>query len=241
MNCLVTGGNGFIGRHVVHELLKRGFKVTVYDIDPNNEYESALSINYICDDILNLPRLREACSTADMIFHLAGLLGTAELFQIPREAIETNIIGALNVITAVDDTRKRTRIFFPTKPTHWNNIYSLTAQAVEKLGHTYRENRGLDIRILRLFDVYGPHQRLFPVRKAVPYFVFAALENRPLSIFGDGTKLVNLLYAEDVAKAIVDYLIKNGFVTETFELSGHEISLEELHTRLYRGQMQTQI
>lgn len=228
MNCLVTGGNGFIGRHVVNELLKRGFKVAVYDIDPNDEYDGSFSINYICDDILNLPKLREACMSADMIFHLSGLLGTAELFQSPREAIETNVIGALNVITAINDSRKRARVFFPAKPNHWNNIYSVTAQAVEKLGHAYREKLRFDIRILRLFNVYGPKQALFPIRKAVPYFVFAALENRPLSVFSPGKQLVELLYVEDIAKAIVDYMMMDNLVTETFELGGYQISVEAL-------------
>ncbi len=232
MNCIVTGGNGFIGHHVVNELLKRGFKVTVYDIDPNNEYDDSLGINYICDDILNLPKLREACASADMIFHLAGLLGTAELFQFPKKAIETNIFGALNVITSINDTRIRTRVFFPAKPNHWNNIYSVTAQAVEKLGHAYREQLGVDIRMLRLFSVYGGHQKVFPIRKAVPYFVFAALENRQVSIFGDGTQLIELLYVEDTAKAIVDYMMIEHFVTETFELSGYQISVELLARRI---------
>lgn len=218
MKCLVTGGEGFIGSHVVSELVKMGFDVVVYDIACDESRNGSVRAKFVQDDIRNFERLSRTIADADYIFHLSGLLGTHELFDTPREAIDVNINGALNILLASRDTGRYQRIFFPTKPNEWNNIYSVTAQAVEKLGHSYRENLGLDVRALRLWNVYGPRQKLLPVRKAVPLFVFQALENRPVEIFGDGTQWIELLYVGDVAKSIVDYMIFDGKVSETFEL-----------------------
>jgi UDP-glucose 4-epimerase len=200
--CIVTGGNGFIGRHVVSELLGRGLDVVIYDSVCGGLTEART----VRDDIRNYQRLAQCLSDADYVFHLSGVLGTSELFDEPRKAIEINILGALNVLEA-SLKRKAIRIFFPTKQNAWNNIYSLTAQAVEKLGHSYHDNFGIDVRILRLPNIYGPRQKISPVRKAIPLFITQALTNRPIEIFGDGNQPVELAYVEDAAKLIVDYMM----------------------------------
>ena len=229
MICVVTGGAGFIGSHVAAELISRHFDVIVFDIA--RQCEQLKGITLVQEDIRNFPRLRATIEAADFVFHLCGILGTRELFDTPREAIDINMNGALNVLLAAKDARKRKRIFFPTKPNEWNNIYSVTSQAVEKLGHAYREYMGLDVRVLRLSNVYGPRQKLFPVRKVIPFFVFQALENRPIEIFGDGTQTLELLYVSDVAKSIVNFVMKAAPVSETFELRAKAVITAEALAR----------
>lgn len=233
VKCIVTGGNGFLGTHVVAELLTRGFGVVVYDIASDEARKGLARVEFIQDDVRNIERLRVVLENADAVFHLSGVLGTEELFDSPEEAIDINIHGALNILLTSSNTGRKKCIFFPTKPNEWNNVYSATSQAVEKLGHAYRESMGLDIRVLRFWNVYGPGQKLFPVRKAVPLFIFSALENKPIEIFGDGTQIVELLYAQDVAKSIVDYVVYDGVVLETYELSsGVRMTVEALARRL---------
>ena len=233
MKCVVTGGNGFIGTHVVTELTARGFDVVAYDIASGELHNKPATVKFIQDDVRNIDRLHAALEDANLVFHLSGILGTDELFDSPREAIDINIHGALNVLLASSNTATEKRIFLPTKPNEWNNVYSVTSQAVEKLGHAYRESMGLDIRVLRLWDVYGPRQKLFPVRKAVPLFIFRALENRPIEIFEDGMQVVELLYVQDVAKSIVDYVVYDGAVSETYELRADtRMTVEALARRI---------
>jgi len=226
---VVTGGNGFIGRHVVYELLSRGFEVVTYDVTSEDKIIGAPQLQCFHGDIRDIERLNLSLSDASFVFHLAGILGTDELFETPREAIDINIGGALNVLLASIDSKPPPRIFLPTKRNEWNNIYSVTAQSVAKLGHAYRENAGLDVRVLSLPNVYGPHQKLFPVRKAVPLFIVQALRNRPLEIFGDGTQPVELVFVEDAAKSIVDYTLCEGPVLATFKLETKKMmSVDEL-------------
>lgn len=233
MKCVVTGGKGFLGTHVVAELVRRGFDVVIYDIAPGESLNKSVRVKFIQDDIRNMDRLRVVLENADAVFHLSGVLGTEELFDSPREAIDINIHGALNILLASSNTETKKRIFFPTKPNEWNNVYSVTSQAVEKLGHAYRESMGLDIRVLRFWSVYGPRQKLFPVRKAVALFIFCALENKPIEIFGDGTQVVELIYVQDVAKSIVDYVDYDGSISETHELSsGIRMTVEALAQQL---------
>ncbi len=182
----------------------------------------------------------EILTLFDELVLMLTWLSTSQVFWVrkssldcPREAIDININGAMNVLLACANSRVPKRVFLPTKPNEWNNIYSMTAQAVEKLGHVYRENSGLDVRVLRLWNVYGPRQRLFPVRKAVPLFIFQALRNRPVEVFGDGSSVVELMFVEDVAKTIADFTLHRGPASDTYEIrSGVQISVDELARRI---------
>lgn len=219
MKCLVTGGNGFIGSHVISELLCRGFEVISYDINFSNRlFNPRLSM--VEGDIRDITKLSEASRCAKFVFHLSGLLGTSELFEHPKQAVDVNINGAINVLD--DAARNTQRCFLPAKPNGANNIYSVTSQAVEKLGHSYRENMKVDVRILRLPNIYGPRQRVRPVRKVVPEFVTRALRDQPIEIFGDGNQLVELEYVTDTARSIVDLMLYDGDFHESLELKANK-------------------
>jgi nucleoside-diphosphate-sugar epimerase len=194
----------------------RGCDVIVFDRAQPYFADKSLGMKFVQDDIRNLQALSYTFSDADLIFHLAGILGTEELFDDPKQAIDINIGGALNVLLA--SKGKPRRVFLPAKPNHWNNIYSVTSQAVEKLGCAYRDNFGLDVRLLQFQNVYGPGQKLFPVRKAVPFFIFRALENQPIEIFGDGSQIMELLHIADAAKIIVEFMLYDGDLAGLYEV-----------------------
>ena len=220
MKCLVTGGCGFIGRHVMRELLARGFEATAYDIVTPDQRSS--SFTHIAGDIRDLPLLAMAIQDCDMIIHLAGLLGTEELFENPGLAIENNILGGMNVILTAVAERRQLRVFIPTKPNEWDNLYSVTSQALEKVGHAYRANYGLDVRVLRFWNVFGPAQQSRNVRKAIPYFISQALSGQPLEIYGDGAQFLRPIFVRDVAKTIVDYMIASERPHQTYEMAGRQ-------------------
>ena len=142
--------------------------------------------------------------------------------------MDINIHGALNVLeTAVQMGVEK--LFCPTKPNEWRNIYSATAQAVEHCSLAFQEAYGLDVRILKLWNVYGSHQKLYPVRKAVPIFIFQALHGLPLEVNGDGSQIVQLMYVDDVAKVIVDFVNLPLEFSEPLEVGfGDKITVKEL-------------
>jgi nucleoside-diphosphate-sugar epimerase len=208
---------GFIGRRVSQELLGCGHEVLIYDSDAGTAADALPGATLVHADVRDRRRLASVVADADWVFHLSGVLGTSELFDDPETAIDVNIKGALNVLLACRGTKVK-RVFLANKPNEWNNIYSVTSQAVEKLGHSFREHMNVDARVLRIWNVYGPRQKLFPIRKVVPHMVMQALRGAPLELFGDGTQMVELLYVDDVARAIVDFLFHAGNVESTYEL-----------------------
>lgn len=224
---LVTGGCGFIGRYVSLELLKRGCLVDIIDLNRDSELES-LGINIIQCDVRNIENYADPSTGYDSIYHLSGLLGTSELFFDPVKAVEVNIIGALKVLLYAQKN-KQIKIFFPSKPNEWNNIYSVTSQAIEKIGLSYKEFYDIDVRILKLWNVYGPFQEAGLVRKAVPTWITNAINNKAIEIYGDGEQLINNIYVIDAAKYIVDYMELNYLPPTPLEIKAvHQLTANDL-------------
>ncbi|MEX0360760.1 MAG: NAD-dependent epimerase/dehydratase family protein [Allomuricauda sp.] len=220
MNCFVTGGLGFLGSHISMELVRQGHNVTIYDIEPEIPKHLG-SCRVINGDVRNYNGLVKGLEGMDIVFHFSGLLGTSELFENPHEAIDTNIKGALNVILACREIGIR-KILFPTKPNEWHNVYSVTSQAVGKLGLSYNEFENFDIRILKFWNIYGPFQKASPVRKAIPTFILQALNNKPVEIFGPGLQPIELIYVDDFSKIVTDFVKeKRVFPNEIVELVSH--------------------
>ncbi|MBO0324293.1 NAD-dependent epimerase/dehydratase family protein [Muricauda sp. CAU 1633] len=217
MNCLITGGLGFLGTHITKELLQRGHTVTVYDIEAAN-FNQSKNCKIVKGDVRDYDHLVSHLDKNDVVFHMSGLLGTSELFENPREAINTNIHGALNVILGCNKVGIK-RILIPTKPNEWHNVYSATSLAIQKLGLSYSEYIDMDIRVLKFWNVYGPYQKTHPIRKAIPLFIIQALENRPIEIFGDGSQEIELIFSKDFSKIAVDFTLYSGKIeNEIYEI-----------------------
>jgi nucleoside-diphosphate-sugar epimerase len=127
------------------------------------------------------------------------------------------------------------RLLYVTKPNVWRNTYSITKVAGEEFVRMYHETAGLDVRIVRPYNVYGPLQHIWRVRKAVPTFILAALMNRPLCLFGDGQQTVDLIHVEDLAKDMVDAMEDGTLGAETLDIgSGRATTVLALAQRIIR-------
>ena len=196
---LVTGGQGFLGHALTKELRARGYQVFTFDTqygDPQFHRHGS---------IVDFESILYAVKDVDIVFHLAALLGTTELLNMNAKAVDVNIKGTVNVFEACYRMGVP-RVFFPTKANIWLNTYSITKEAGEKFAQMYRHVYGLDVRILRWLNAYGPRQKLFPIRKAVPIMILQALNDLPIEIYGDGNQMVELVYIGDVAKVTVAYM-----------------------------------
>ncbi len=137
------------------------------------------------------------------VFHLAGLLGTTELFHRVVEAEMVNVVGLLRILEGMRrcDLEK---ILFTSKPNVWrNNVYTITKENAERYLNMYKEVYGLKTIITRPFNVYGPGEYLNEYRKAISYFIIASLRNEPVEIFGTGEQTMDPIYIDDVVQAIV--------------------------------------
>ncbi|MFT4100998.1 MAG: NAD(P)-dependent oxidoreductase [Burkholderiaceae bacterium] len=199
---LVIGGSGFIGKPICKALAKRGVNVTTYDLS----YVEEAGYSHRRGSITDPVSLDAAMRGTDYVFHIAGVLGTSELIEQSALAVDVNVAGTVHVLDACVKNRVKT-VFYPTKPNTWLNTYSITKRAGEEFCAMYAREHRLDVRILRWLNAYGPGQKAFPVRKAVPVMILQALENRDLQIWGSGEQPVDLIHVEDLARITVDYTL----------------------------------
>lgn len=191
---LVTGGSGFIGQHLIDSLLKKKCQVAVLDRTPKIP---PTKVKIFRGDIRNRMFVKKAIKGIDLVYHLAGVLGTEELNIRSIEATEINVIGTLNVLE--EALLNKTKVLFVSKPNIWLNTYSITKEAGEKFCLMFHKIFGLKTVIVKWFNVYGPDQKHYGVQKAVPTFIVKALKNEPLPIFGNGNQMADFIYVTDTA------------------------------------------
>lgn len=206
MHAVVVGGQGFLGAAVARELLRRGDEVVVADRSASRQACNRLFGRGAVDarhaDIRDPARLRALFRGADEVYNFAGRLGTSELDDDLRAAIEANITGAVNVFEAALFEGVG-RVFYPSKPNVWLNAYTITKVAAEEFAQLFAE-RGLHVCTLRYFNAYGPGQAVAPVRKIIPTFALQAMRGDPIPVYGDGAQTVDMVFAPDLAHITVD-------------------------------------
>jgi len=133
--------------------------------------------------------------------------------------VECNIIGALNVFDAAKIYKKRGLQI--AVGNYWmNNPYSLTKNTCERFALMYNKEHGTDIRIVRGMNVYGERQSHKPVRKIFPNVVIPALLDKPITIYGDGEQVMDLIYAGDVAEILARTLLTKGIPNDIIYEAG---------------------
>jgi UDP-glucose 4-epimerase len=193
MRVLITGGGGFLGRALVARLTESGHETTSWDL-PSRD-------------------IREPCplpARTRHVVHLAGLLGTSELFGHAREAVDVNIGGTVNVLDACH-AGEDTGYTGITMPPVFPSIYTATKIAARELERAYHCAYELPVSRVRAFNAYGPGQKHGPghPKKIIPMFSAAAWAGQPIIIWGDGTQTVDLIHARDLA-ALLSAAMKLG-------------------------------
>lgn len=199
MIALLTGDTGFIGSNMKDLLLRRNVEVTGYSRGKGF-------------DIFDMNQLRKTAKKCDMVYHFAAEAKPAESVLNPVRAVEVNLKGSLNVLEVCrelgvplvypssceiyGDSKVPIREDFPINPT---NPYAASKAAIDRLCYTYHKCYGLDVKIVRLFNPYGPNQQL---NKIVPTFYFKAVGNEPITVYGDGTDTRDYVYISDIVKGL---------------------------------------
>jgi UDP-glucose 4-epimerase len=187
---LVTGGSGWIGRATCGYLASLGYEPVPYDRTSGH-------------DILDRAELVAATADVDHVIHLAGVLGTHELFMNPDEAVSVNVAGSLNVVLAcLEHDLALTEI---TMPRVNPSLYAATKACAMDIALAYVDAGMLRASFVRAFNAYGPGQAYggdHP-QKIVPTFASKAWAGEPLPVWGDGRLLTDLVHVDDVARCLV--------------------------------------
>ena len=190
MKIAVTGGRGFIGSHVADFAEAAGHEVFFFD----------KRLGY---DIMNpLDALTDF--GAEAVIHLAGVLGTAELFDDIEEAIRINTVGSYRIANwCLEHDAQYTGILVPDV---FPSIYCATKVAAQRLTSALHHAKGLKVSHVTAYNAHGPGQAFGPghPQKFGPTFSVAAWNNRPIPVWGDGSHLVDPVSVRDVARMLVD-------------------------------------
>jgi UDP-glucose 4-epimerase len=233
MDVLVTGGSGFIGSHVVDQLLAAGHRPRIFDARPS-PHHTPDRVPVVLGDLADLDALHAAMAGCDAVIHLAASADVNEVQQDPVEAEQRNARGTLHVLEAArrrslervvyastiwvySDTPAETHV--EALPLHAPaHLYTATKLAGEHYCHAYGELYGVEHTILRFGIPYGPRARPAAV---VPAFVGKALAGEPLTIAGDGSQTRRFVYVEDLAEGVVRALAPVA-AGRTYNLVGSE-------------------
>lgn len=201
MKVLVTGGQGFIGSHVIQHLLQGGHKVVSFDRRMVKQTEGVQSLY---GDVRDKNAVDQAVFDSDGVIHLAGILGTAETLRHIPETVDVNICGTLNVFEAIRKYDKP--CVYITLPDVWQNPYAITKRTAKDFAILYNREFKTRINVVRGFNVYGEGQKYKPVRKFAPQWIISAILGKPIEVYGDGSQLMDLVYVGDTAEILIGAL-----------------------------------
>jgi dTDP-glucose 4,6-dehydratase len=242
VNVLVTGGAGFIGSHFVDRLLDEEERVTVLDAltyagtrENLSHREEDERFRFVHGDIVEAEAVDPLVKDADLVVNFAAESFVDRSIGDARPFAVTNVQGTLTILDAcrrhevrmvqvsTDEVYGSTPegAFTEESPLQPNNPYSATKAGADLLCRSYQRTYGMDVRIFRGPNAYGPRQH---PEKAIPTFTIAALEGRPLPVYGDGSNRREWLHVRDFAGAVLT-VTRRGEPGEVYNGGGgHEVT-----------------
>jgi len=254
MRILVTGGAGFIGSHLCERLITEGHTVTALDNISTGRVSNLLNLTgsknftFVEGSILDTHLLTNLTKKADYIFHLAAAVGVFNIVNNPLASLLTNIRGTENVLEAsnnlnipvfltsssevygknTSDSLKESddRILGSPVTLRWS--YSEAKAIDESLAYSYFVEKNLETRIVRFFNTVGPRQ-LGSYGMVVPRFIKSALENEPITVYGDGNQTRCFAHVYDVIDAVMAIAFSDDTIGKVINVGNDfEISINDL-------------
>ena len=228
--CLVTGGAGFLGSHLCDELLRRGHRVICVD---NFETGSLKNIEHIRvpefvhmqTDIITPFFVDEP---VDFVYHLASPASPIDYLRLPLHTLKVGSHGTHHSLGLAKQHRARFLLastsevygdpqVHPQQESYWGHVnpigprgvYDEAKRYAEALTMAYHRQQGVDTSIVRIFNTYGPRMRPHDGR-AIPTFLRQALQDRPVTVFGEGQQTRSFCYVDDLIRGIIA-LAESGY------------------------------
>jgi len=244
MSILVTGGAGFVGCHLVHDLLGDNRKVTVLDSLSRRGSERNLEwlqrqhpdgdLRFVKGDVRDPQAVKSAAADVDAIYHLAGQVAVTSSVQDPRVDFEINALGTLNVLEAARQSPCQPVVMFTStnkvygsmedvalvekdtsyeyrdlpdgipesRPLDFHSPYGCSKGAADQYVRDYARIYGLRTVVFRMSCIYGPRQFGNEDQGWLAHFIISAGTGAPITIYGDGKQVRDVLFVEDLVRAL---------------------------------------
>jgi len=252
MKVFITGGAGFIGSHLCDALIAEGKEVTILDNLSTGSKKNIAhlegKIKVLQGDIRDQKLVESLVENCDLVLHMAAALGVDNILENPIESISTNYHGSDIVLNAATKFDKRI-VIASTSEIYGKNLKQPLTETddrvvgtPQKLRWTYSDAKALEeatayslfltkklkVTTVRFFNTVGPRQT-GRYGMVIPRFVQAALEGKPINIFGDGSQTRVFCHIADVVKAILLLSLNDKSIGEVFNIGGKsEISILNL-------------
>jgi len=256
MRVFITGGAGFIGSHLTDALIARGDEVTILD---NLTTGSATNIAHlegkielVQGDIRDAALIEKLMAPADLVLHMAAALGVNTILAKTIESVSVNFTGSEVVLNAATKLKKRLIIAStseiygknPQQPLNEESdrvvgapqkirwTYSDAKALEEAIAHSLHTTEGLKVTTVRLFNTVGPRQT-GRYGMVLPRFVQAALNNEPITIYGDGSQSRVFCHVHDAVKGILTLAATDSTIGDVFNVGGvGETTMKELAEKI---------
>ncbi len=250
---LVTGGAGFLGSHLCEYLLNAGHEVIAMDnlltgTTENIEHLRGERFKFIKHDVTEYIYL---AGGLDYILHFASPASPMDYLQLPIQTMKVGALGTHKALGLAKDTgatfllASTSEVYgdplvHPQKEDYWGHVnpvgprgvYDEAKRFAEALTMAYHRTHGVDTKIVRIFNTYGPRMRPNDGR-AIPAFIPQALRNEPLTVFGDGSQTRSFCYVDDLIEGIYRLLISDYH--EPVNIGNpHEMTIRELAETIVR-------
>lgn len=239
---LVTGGSGFIGHHLISALDQRGWSVTNLD---HREPVAGTPSDLRLGDVRDSEAVDAAARGSDLIVHLASVVGVRAYLRSPIDVIDTTVLGARNVLAAAARSGARvvlmstSEVFGKNPAVPWDDAgdrvlgsteldrwsYGSAKGTAEHLAFGWHREHGVDVVVVRPFNVYGPHQRPDFV---IPAAVHHVLNGRPVPLYDGGRQTRCFTEVSDLVRGVIAAADSNRATGMAFNIgSTIEVSVRD--------------
>ena len=219
MKYLITGGAGFIGSHIARALLEQGADVRVLDNFSSGKRENltGLDVEILEGDLRDASTVTRAVQGVEVIFHEAAFVSVPESMEKPQECLDVNVTGTSTLFEAARKAGVRRVVIASSAAVYGDSDamplventplkqlspYAVSKRIDEMYAELFTNQFGLEVAALRYFNVYGPRQRPDSMyAAAVPIFIRRMLDNKPITVYGDGGQTRDLINVRDVVQA----------------------------------------
>jgi UDP-glucose 4-epimerase len=247
MKILITGGAGFIGRHLVDFLLTKAYEVTIFDNFSNSQRESLSSLvgndtNIVKGDITKLSDVSDAIKAHDVVIHLAAKISVEESIKNPSETFRINVDGTKNILVACEKYQVRKLIVASSAAVYGEGLpnvkltenskinpispYGESKAVMEEKIREFVSKYNVNCVVLRFFNIFGIGQSP-EYAGVITKFIERITNSKPLQIYGDGMQTRDFVAIQDVVDSIHNAILYGK--TGTYNIaSGKSVTIKEL-------------